>query len=89
MNFQQAIEKIKENWVITRPSWACKVIRSWKDSDADFFATEFDNTNAIIQECNKPCDCKVGIWIPENGDKEADDWVTLYNHKSIKNEKNN
>lgn len=89
MNWQQAQEKIRQNWVVTRPSWACKIVRSWKDEDADFFMSEFDHTDAVMQECNKPCDCKVGIYIAEPGDQEAEDFVMLYNHKPIKDEKAN
>ncbi len=81
MNFAQALEKIKEGWVVSRTTWACKVIRRWRDSDADFFMSEFDHTGAIIQECNQSCDCKIGIWVQEEGDKEADNWFLLHHDK--------
>lgn len=80
-NWEITKQKIEEGWVVALPSWACKSIRSYKDSDADFFQSEFDTATAIIQECHKPCDCIIGIWVPEEGEKRSDEWMLLYNHK--------
>lgn len=60
------------------PEWPpCKIIRGYRVGDADFFYNEFNHNNAIIQECDIPCDCNVGIWVPNAGEKEREDWVIL------------
>jgi hypothetical protein len=79
LNFDQAKEEIKKGHTITRIAWACKVIRKWRESDSDYFVNEFkDQESAIIQECNKPCDCRIGIFVEEEGDRSAEDYVVLY-----------
>jgi hypothetical protein len=79
LNFEQAKEEIKKGHTLTRLTWVCKVIRKWRESDADFFVNEFkDQENSIIQECHKPCDCVVGIYIEEEGDRIGEDWVVLH-----------
>lgn len=75
---EEAKIKTQEGFVVKRVSWPCKIIRAWRDSDADYFMSDFDHEGAIIQECDKPCDCRISIYIEENGDKNANDWVVLY-----------
>lgn len=74
MNWKQAEELIFIGAKVKRSWWRCKVLRSYRLEDADFFASEFDTKNAIIQECEKQCDCKVGVYVPEPGDAYAEDW---------------
>ncbi len=63
-----------------RADWPdCKVIRRSIESDHDFFVHDVDLSEAIIESCKKTCDCEVGVWVPGEGDKEADDWVILAN----------
>ena len=75
-----------KGWTVGRAAWGCKSIRLFQDSDMDYFANEFDSKSVIVQECNKPCDCSIGVWIVEAGDKEADDWIFLTNANSRKAE---
>ena len=75
MNWKQVLDEISNGAYMKRPHWDCRIIRAADLSDQDFFATPIDLHGAIIEFCPmKRCDCSVGIWIPEPGDKEADDW---------------
>lgn len=82
-NWQQVEAAIKEGWVAQRANWpSCKKIRKYTIGDADYFANDFDTKSAIIQECENECDCKIGIYIVEPGDKEAEDWIFLSQERS-------
>lgn len=60
-----------------RPAWPiCKIIRGWRDYDADYFMAPIHDTKGIIMQiCNNPCDCNIGIWIKNEEDVKATDWV--------------
>jgi len=74
MSWKEAEELIKTGKILRRSWWPCKVIRKYSDADADYFYNEFNTDNAIVEDCEKRCDCKVGIYAPEAGDAEATDW---------------
>ena len=74
MTWQQAKELIFIGCVVRRSWWQCKRIRSYRPEDADYFAGEFDTRGAIVEECEKTCDCSVGVYNPEPGDQYAADW---------------
>lgn len=71
------VEKaIKEGKGARRPYWQqCKIIRGWLGGDADYFMTPIaDTIDIIMQQCDIPCDCKIGIWQKNQEDVKAEDW---------------
>ncbi len=80
MEFTTVEAELIEGKSARRESWPeCKKIRHYIESDADFFFDPVGLQGVIIEDCEKKCDCPVGIWIPILGDKEAEDWVILAN----------
>lgn len=71
---------IKAGKIARLPEWPeCKAIRTSKESDHDYFMHDINLVDAIIEDCPKVCDCKIGIWIPQPGEKESEEWVITQN----------
>jgi hypothetical protein len=79
VTYEEVEKSIKEGNSATRPAWPdCKKIRGWHAGDEDYFMAPIFNTEGIImQVCDQPCDCKVGIWVKNKEDVEATDWVII------------
>lgn len=79
VEFAEIQHEIEKGSSATRPSWGdCKIIRGWKESDADFFMVPIPYTKGIIMEiCNKKCDCNTSIWIKNQDDVDATDWIII------------
>lgn len=77
--WEEVEPEIKKGNSIRRMVWpSCKHIRGWQEDDHDYFTMPIPNTEGIImQVCDKPCDCKIGIWIKEKQDIEAGDWYVI------------
>ena len=77
MTWKEVETGIQEGWNASRLSWPeCKYIRGWQEDDHDYFMVPIADTKGIImQVCEKPCDCKVGVYIKTQEDVDATDWV--------------
>lgn len=82
MNFERVKGALKEGWEARLPQWeSCRTIRAWKDSDADYFVHDIpaNTEDAIVMECERQCDCKVGIYAPAKEEVESDQWFLVNN----------
>lgn len=84
MNYTQAYQRILADNTMTarRIQWGiCRQIRGSRESDYEYLNTIPEGT--IVEDCKKDCDCKVGIWVPTNEDKKAEDWVLFDEEGSL------
>lgn len=76
--YSQVKEALRTGCSARRPEWdICKIVRDPQESDRDFFMTEVDFKDAVMEYCPRSCDCNVRFFTPTQQDLEATDWVII------------
>lgn len=76
MNYPQARSKIFTGITVRRSSWEpCRRIRRWEESDVEYINST--TPDLIVEDCQRNCDCKVGLYIVTHEDQYAEDWEII------------
>ncbi len=75
MDFVRASQTAPDNGCIRREAWVNteKKVRPARESDMDYIGV-LTIENIWVEDCEKPMDCKIRIWVPAEEDIDALDW---------------
>jgi len=80
LEYSSAEIAMAEGKKVRRHGWPeCKVIRYPEGSDFDLLMHLDSIDGVIVQDCPKPCDCSVTVWVGSPEDKDAEDWEIVTN----------
>lgn len=74
MTRTQIITATRDGSCFRRSTWEFqKKVRAAHEGDRDYIGV-IEVKDIFVEDCVKPMDCSIRIWVPEEEDKNADDY---------------